>query len=610
TVANVIEKMNKPTIVLSHNKTLAAQLYSELKQLFPNNRVEYFVSNFDYYRPEAYMPSSDTFIDKTSKSNWDLESMRMSCLNALSTRNDTIVVASVAAIYGQLSPSEYRDTFYPIEVGMKIERNKFFLELVKRNYSRNDIDQLPGTFRARGDVIELSPGWTQEYYIKIDMFGDEIEQINKVDVLTGEVIKKLTNLTIFPADAYTTKPETIEKGVLTIEAELASRLEYFKETGKLLEAQRLEQRTKNDIDNLKEFGVTSGIENYSRHFDGRSVGDKPYTILDYLPKDSLMIIDESHMMIPQIKAMYNGDRARKSNLVDYGFRLPSALDNRPLKFEEWEQGFNFQKIFVSATPAEYELDLTGGEIVSQIIRPTGLLDPTIEVAPIDGQVENIFDRIQMQKRRKERTIILTTTKRMAEELTRYLQEKGEKVAYMHSEHKAFERDEILRKFRKGVYDTIIGINLLREGIDIPEVSLILILDADKESFFRSTSALVQMVGRAARNVNGHVVLYGNFISKSMQETIDVTAARRKTQDEYNIKHNIDPTTIVKPIPDPINGQNIDGAIDQFLAGPRKDKKMRQKIIDDLRNQMLKASKDMDYERAGQLRDVIIELEVE
>ena len=610
TIANVINQINKPTIVLSHNKTLAAQLYSELKQLFPNNRVEYFVSNFDYYRPEAYMPSSDTFIDKTSKSNWDLESMRMSCLNALSTRADTIVVASVASIYGQLPPSEYRKTFYPIEVGMEIDRTKFFLELVKRNYSRNDIDQLPGTFRARGDVIEISPGWTQEYYLRIDMFGKEIEKINKVDVLTGEVIKKLTDLTIFPADAYTTRPEVIEKGVETIEAELKKRLKYFKDNGKLLEAQRLEQRTINDIDNLKEFGVTAGIENYSRHFDGRDMGERPYTILDYMPKDSLMVIDESHMMIPQIKAMYNGDRARKSNLVEYGFRLPSALDNRPLKFEEWEQAFKMQKIFVSATPAEYELNLTKGEVVSQIIRPTGLLDPTIEVAEIDGQVENIYDRIQLQKRKKERTIILTTTKRMAEELTRYLQEKGEKVAYMHSEHKAFERDEILRKFRKGIFDTLIGINLLREGIDIPEVSLILILDADKESFFRSTSALVQMVGRAARNENGHVVLYGNFVSRSMQETIDVTESRRKLQEEYNEKHNITPTTIVKPIPDPINGQAIEGAIDQFLSGSRKDKKMKKKIIDDLRNQMLQASKTMDYERAAQLRDIIIELEVE
>jgi len=610
TIANVINETNRPAIILSHNKTLAAQLYSELKSFFPENRVEYFVSYFDYYRPEAYLPSSDTFIDKTSKGNWDLEAMRMSTLNALLTRRDTIVVASVAAIYGHLSPEEYKASFYPIEVGMNIKRREFFIELVKRNYSRNNIDLKPGTFRARGDVIEIAPGWTDEYYMRIDMFGDEIEAITKVDTLTGEVIKKMSNATIFPGDAYTTKPETITKAIKTIKIELEERLKEFKKENKLLEAQRLEQRVKADIESLEEFGITPGIENYARHMDGRSEGQRSYTLFDYLPKDALIVIDESHMMIPQISAMYNGDRARKENLVDYGFRLPSALDNRPLRLDEFESEFHHQRIFVSATPGEYELEKTDGEVVSQIIRPTGLLDPTIEVVSTKGQIEDIYDRIQKQKKKNERTFILTTTKRMAEELSRYLQEKKEKIAYIHSEHKTFERDEIMRKLRKGVYDTVIGINLIREGIDVPEVSLILVLDADKESFFRSTKSLIQIVGRAARNENGHVVFYGDKITKSMQEAIDETNRRRKIQDEFNRKNNISPKTIIKPIPAPISGQSIDGAIDKFIGKKKKDKKEKDKLIRELRAQMLSAARKLEFERATQIRDIILELEGE
>ncbi|WP_373317534.1 excinuclease ABC subunit UvrB [Candidatus Mycoplasma mahonii] len=608
TIANVIQNQNRPVIVLSHNKTLAAQLYSELKSFFPENRVEYFISNFDYYRPEAYMPSSDTFIDKTSKSNWDLESMRMSSLNALSTRRDTIVVASVAAIYGALSPDEYRASFYPIEVGMKIDRKDFFAELVKRNYSRNNVTLEPGNFRARGDVIELAPGWTSEYYIKIDMFGDVIEQIMRVDVLTGEVLRKHQDMTIFPANAYTTKKETIDRVVVDIEKELIPRLAYFKENGKLLEAQRLEERTNSDLESLKEFGVTSGIENYSRHLDGRKVGERPYTILDYMPNDALMILDESHMMIPQLHAMYKGDFSRKSNLVNYGFRLPSALDNRPLKFEEFESDFSFQKIYISATPSAYEVDKADGVVVSQIIRPTGLLDPTIEVVPIKGQVEDIYDRLQKQKKKKQRTFIMTTTKRTAEELTRFLQEKNEKVMYMHSEHKTFEREEILRKLRKGIYDTVIGINLLREGIDIPEVSLILILDADKESFMRGKTSLIQMIGRAARNKDGHVIFYGDVITKSMKGAMDETQRRRDIQEKSNIKHTIIPQTIVKPIPKSIDADSKRGSLKEFMNGEKLNKESKKAFIDDLRTQMLKASKDMDYERAAHLRDLILELE--
>ncbi len=610
TIAHVIANFNKPTIVLSHNKTLAAQLYTELKRLFPNNHVEYFISNFDYYRPEAYVPTTDTYIDKTSKSNWDIEAMRMSALNSLLTHQDTIVVASVAAIYGQLSPREYVANFMKLFVGQKIKRSDLIIELVKRNYIRNDIQLGPANFRVRGDNIELSPSWTQEFYIRISLFNDEIETISEIDALTGEIIKRLQERLIYPGTAYTTRPSVIKRAIKTIEIELKERLQELQNQNKLLEYQRLEQRTKFDLESLDEYGICSGIENYSRHLEGRAPGERPFTVLDYFSKDALMIIDESHMMIPQLNAMYNGDRSRKMTLVEYGFRLPSALDNRPLQFSEFEK-FAFPTIYVSATPSEYELSKANHQFVSQIVRPTGLLDPQIEITPTVNQVEDIFNRIQTQKSKNERTFILTTTKRMAEELSRYLKERGEKVAYIHSEYKTFERDEILRKLRKGVYDTVVGVNLIREGIDIPEVSLMCVLDADKESFFRSTKSLIQIIGRAARNVNGLVVFYGDKITKSMQEAIDETNRRRELQIAYNQKHHITPQTIFKPIPDPINGHTIDQAIEQFMSpSAHKNKKATQELIKDLRKQMLNASKNLNFERAAQLRDVIIELEVD
>ena len=625
TIANVIKNADKTTIVLSHNKTLAGQLFSELKSLFPNNNVEYFISNFDYYRPEAYMPSSDTFIDKTSKSNWDIEAMRMSAANALLSGERTIIVASVASIYGQLDPKEYEKSFFELRVGKEITRRDLISYLVQRNYVRNDIDNKPGTFRARGDIIEIMPGYTDQFIIRIEQFGNEVEAIREIDYVTGEVRRNWKRYTVYPASSYTTSQEAINIASKTIRTELEERLKEFKIQNKLLEAQRLEQRTLADIDSLEEYGVTNGIENYSRHFDQRKPGQRPFSILDYVIENAkkrnetpLLVIDESHMMIPQLNAMYNGDRARKMNLVEYGFRLPSALDNRPLKFEEFENDFpEFQKIYVSATPGPYELELTDGVITSQIVRPTGLLDPTIEVVPTKGQVEDMYDRIQKQKVKNERTFILTMTKRMSEELTKYFQERGEKVSYLHSEHKTFQRDEILRKLRLGVYDVVIGINLLKEGIDIPEVSLVLILDADKESFFRSTNSLIQIIGRAARNSNGHAILYADKITKSMKTAMEETERRRVIQIAYNEKHGIIPTTIVKEIPKPLNPEqdnalnillNDDISQTDKLIEMKKHPETIKKEIERTRGKMLKFARNMDFERAAQMRDLILELE--
>ena len=625
-IANVIAQTDRTTIVLSHNKTLAGQLYSELKSFFPNDRVEYFISNFDYYRPEAYMPSSDTYINKTSKTNQDIEAMRMSTANALVSGERTIVVASVASIYGAQNPIEYANLFFELRMGQLINRDDLLLKLVHRGYTRNDIDNKPGTFRARGDVIEIAPSFTSDFFYRIEQFGEEIEGIKKVDYLTGEILKVFSNgITIFPAQAYMTRKEVVEKAIKTIEKELKEQIENFKSKNLLLEAQRIEQRTLADIDSLKEYGIVSGIENYSRHFEERKAGQRPPTILDYIVYNSkkrntkpLMIIDESHMMIPQLNAMYNGDRARKQNLVDYGFRLPSALDNRPLKFKEFEKDFDFvQKIFVSATPSEYEIDKSHGEIVPQIVRPTGLLDPTIEIVPIKGQVEDIFDRLQKIKKNKSRALILTTTKRMAEELTNFLQLRGEKIAYIHSDFKTFQRDEIIRKLRIGVYDAIIGINLIREGIDIPEVSEVLILDADKESFFRSTKSLIQIIGRAARNENGNVVMYADNETKSMKEAIDETNRRRQIQIDYNTKNNIKPKTIQKEIPEPLNPEqekSIDFLLDENISEKDRLLKISQnqdsikKEIERIRGRMFKASREMNFEKAAQLRDLILELE--
>lgn len=611
TIANVISHFNKPVIILSHNKTLASQLYSELKGFFPENRVEYFVSYFDYYRPEAYLPQKDVYVDKTSKTNQDLEAMRMASLNALTMRKDSIVVASVAAIYGSVNPEEYKSSFFNIELGMTIKRNTFFINLIKRQYKRNNIELTPGCFSVKGDVIEIAPAWTSDYLIRIEFFGDEIEKIARIDPLTKKVRKFYNFQVIFPAAIYSVQDKTIHRAVNLIKHELEERLDFFKSNGKLLEYQRLNDRTTNDIDSLLEFGYCSGIENYARHIDGRDENEKPFTILDYLPKDSLVIIDESHMMIPQLNAMYKGDRARKENLVEYGFRLPSALDNRPLRFDEFEK-YDFQRIFVSATPGDYEVDLVEGEIVSQIIRPTGLLDPTIEIFPSINQIENIYDRIQDQVKKNERTFILTTTKRTSEELTKHFQTLGVKIAYIHSDHKTLERNEILRKLRKGVYDVVIGINLLREGIDIPEISLILVLDADKESFFRSTRSLIQITGRAARNVSGHVVFYADEISKSMQEAIDDNKFKRGLQEKYNKENNITPQTIIKSIPEPIQGHDLQNAIDYVLKQNNKKAKKTEiiKVIEGLRKEMRDAAKQLEFERATEIRDIIFELEAE
>ncbi len=613
TIANVISQVQRPVLVLSHNKTLASQLYSELKQFFPNNNVEYFVSYFDYYRPEAYMPKTDVYVEKTSKTNHDLEMMRMSTLNSLLTSRDTIVVASVAAIYGANKPEEYEDSFFSVEVNQEIKRQDFFMNLVKKQYHRNQIAIETGEFSVKGDVIEIAPGWTNEYNIRIELFDNKIESISKLDPLTKKVISKENKVIIFPASSYVIQNENINGTIELIELELEQRLKQFKKENKELEYQRLKDRVKNDVDSLREFGYCSGIENYSRHIDRRKEGEKPYTLLDYLPKDTLLIIDESHMMIPQLNGMYNGDRSRKLNLVDYGFRLPSALDNRPLRFDEFENDYDFQKIFISATPAEYELNLTQGEVVTQYVRPTGLLDPIIEIRSSKNQVDDMYDEIQNQIKNKLRTIIVTTTKKTAEELTKHFQSKKMKIAYIHSEHKTLERNEILRKLRKGIYDVVIGINLLREGIDLPEVGMIMVLDADKESFFRSKSSLIQIVGRAARNENGKVIFYADSISKSMQATIDDNLMKRNLQIEYNKKNGIIPKTVVKPIFEPIQGHDITNAIELLQkqkANSKAKEENKENIIKSLRKEMKIAADKLDFERATQIRDLILEIESE
>ena len=603
TIANIIAKSNRPAIILSHNKTLAAQLYSEFKGLFPKNHVEYFVSHFDYYRPEAYKPGSDTYIDKTSKSNWDLDAMRMSSLNSLLSYKDTIVVASVAAIYGALNPKEYKSMFYFISVGEIIKRKLLLKNLVARNYKRNNTTLIPGSFRVKGDVIEIAPGWTDEYIIRLDIFDDQIEEIAIVDSLEHKVIKKKNKIIIFPADSYTIKENTVKESIKKIKKELKERLIQLEQEHKILEYQRLNERVTQDLEHLQEFGICPGMENYALYMDKREMKDLPYTIFDYLPKDAIIIIDESHMMMPQIKGMFKADRSRKQTLVDYGFRLPSALGNRPLNFQEFEK-IPFQRIFVSATPNEYEIDKSLGVVVEQIIRPTGLLDPKIEVVSKKNQIEDMYDRILNQIKNNERTFILTTTIRMAEELTRYFQEKGIKAAYIHSELKTFERSEVLRKLRKGAFEIVIGINLLREGIDVPEVSLMLVLDADIESFMRTSKSLIQISGRAARNVNGKVIFYANTISRSMKIAMDETKRRRKIQNEYNKKHNITPKTIVKKIQDPLNANDITNVMQKY-----KNKKLSKKaIVEDLRNQMLRASKSLNFEKAAKLRDLIIEIQ--
>lgn len=610
TVSNVIAQVNKPTLVLAHNKTLAGQLYSELKEFFPENRVEYFVSNFDFYQPEAYIPKSDTYIDKNAKTNYEIEMLRSAAMNSLLERRDTIVVASVASIYGLGNPEQYREMIFSLRVGQEIDRRELLTYLVDRQYQRNDIEQSKGTFRVRGDVIEIVPGHTESWLIRIELFGDEVEGISEVDPLTGKVLGRYKTYTIYPAYGYVTKKEQMLRACDTISEELKVRLQYFKDAMKPLEYERLDQRTRHDIEMLREVGMCPGIENYSRHIDGRLAGQRPYTLIDYFPDDFLMIIDESHVMLPQVRGMFNGDRSRKETLVEYGFRLPSALDNRPLRFEEFEDIIH-QVIYVSATPGDYELEKTHGEYAEQIIRPTGLLDPIIDVRPTKNQIDDLIDEIHERIEKNERVLITTLTKRMAEDLSAYLKEVGLKVAYLHSDTKTLERTEILRDLRLGKHDVLVGINLLREGLDLPEVSLVCILDADKEGFLRSERSLIQTIGRAARNANGKVIMYGDHITESMQKAIDETNRRRQIQEAYNKEHHIIPQTIHKEIHDLIQGkETMEEASSLLQKGKKATKQAKKKLIDDLEKEMKEAAKVLDFERAMELRDIILELKGE
>ena len=606
TMANIIEQTQRPTLVLVHNKTLAGQLYSEFKELFPNNRVEYFVSNFDFYQPEAYIPKSDTYIDKNAVMNEEIEMLRTSAINSVIERRDTIVVASVASIYGLTDPDEYKRLVFDIRVGETININGFLKRLVDAQYKRNNLDPAPGTFRVRGDTIELIPtNVSENEVIRIELFGDEIEKITHLNLLTGEVKHRYNTYPIFPAYDHASTHERIKHATETIKEELKERLEFFKSNEKYLEAERLEMRTNHDVESMLEFGICPGIENYSRHIDRRKPGERPFCLVDYFPKDFLLFIDESHVTFPQLRGMYNGDRSRKETLVEYGFRLPSALDNRPLRFEDFESLIN-QVICTSATPGDYELEKTDNEIVEQIIRPTGLLDPVIEVRPTVGQVEDLLHEIKVRNGRNERTMIVTLTIRMAEDLTNYLKERGIKVAYLHHETKTLERSEIIYQLRKGKYDVLIGINLLREGLDIPEVSLICILDADKEGFLRSGRSLIQVTGRAARNARGLVVMYADNITDSMRYCIDETNRRRTIQKAYNDENGIVPTTIIKEIRAPI--RNSDDEISEMIQlskhGTRKEREAK---VKDLEKQMHQAAKDLDFEKAAELRDIILEL---
>ncbi len=607
TVSNVIAKVNKPTLVLSHNKTLAGQLYSELKEFFPNNRVEYFVSNFDFYQPEAYIPGSDTYIDKSTKTNYEIEMLRSSAMNSLLDRDDVIVVASVASIYGLGNPDKYREMIFAVRVGQILDRKELLTYLVDRQYHRNDLEQTKGTFRVRGDTIEIVPGHTDSWLIRIELFGDEVERITEVDPLNGHILNAYSQYTIYPATGYVTTKEQMDIAANNIEKELEERLEFFLAENKLLEHQRLEQRTRHDIEMLREVGMCPGIENYSMHIDGRARGERPYTLIDYFPKDFLLVVDESHVMLPQVRGMYNGDRSRKETLVEYGFRLPSALDNRPLQFNEFENILH-QAIYVSATPGDYELERVHGDVVQQIIRPTGLLDPLIEVRSSKGQIDDLISEIYERQKKNERVLITTLTIRMTEDLTGYLKELGIKVAYLHTETKTLERTEILRDLRLGKYDVLVGINLLREGLDLPEVSLVAILDADKEGFLRNYRSLIQTIGRAARNANGQVIMYADKMTDSMERAIEETKRRRAIQDEYNQVHGIIPQTIQKEIREAIHGkETMDNVSDLVKKGKKAPKKAKKQLIADLEKEMKAAAKALDFERAMELRDMIIEL---
>ncbi|GIO33347.1 MULTISPECIES: excinuclease ABC subunit UvrB [Paenibacillus] len=610
TIAQTIAKVNRPTLVIAHNKTLAAQLASEFKEFFPNNSVDYFVSYYDYYQPEAYIPSSDTYIEKDSSINEEIDKLRHSATSSLFERRDVIIVASVSCIYGLGSPSEYSSLLLSLRIGMEKPRNQILSRLVDIQYQRNDINFVRGTFRVRGDVLEIFPASQGEHAIRVEFFGDEIERITEIDVLTGELIGEREHVAIFPASHFVTKEETMRIALKNIERELEERLEYFRSEGKLLEAQRLEQRTRYDIEMMKEIGFCSGIENYSGPLTFRERGATPYTLLDYFPDDFLIVVDESHVTIPQIRAMYNGDRARKTVLVDHGFRLPSALDNRPLQFEEFEDKVN-QIIYVSATPGPYEMEHCN-TMVEQIIRPTGLLDPVIEVRPTEGQIDDLIGEIRERIDRDERVLVTTLTKKMAEDLTDYLKEIGIKVRYLHSDIKTLERMAILRDLRLGVFHVLIGINLLREGLDLPEVSLVAILDADKEGFLRSERSLIQTIGRAARNSEGFVLMYGDQITESMDKAIKETARRRGLQIAYNEKHGITPQTIRKKVRDVIEATKVAESKAEYLtdAAGKMSKKERQSVIQRLEAEMKEAAKNLQFERAAELRDALLELKAE
>ncbi|WP_028403347.1 excinuclease ABC subunit UvrB [Ectobacillus panaciterrae] len=610
TMSNVIKEVNKPTLVIAHNKTLAGQLYSEFKEFFPNNAVEYFVSYYDYYQPEAYVPQTDTFIEKDAQINDEIDKLRHSATSSLFERHDVIIVASVSCIYGLGSPEEYKELVVSLRTGMEKGRDELLRQLVDVQYARNDINFQRGTFRVRGDVVEIFPASRSEHCIRIEFFGDEIDRIREVDALTGEVLAERDHAAIFPASHFVTREEKMRVAIGNIEKELEERLKELRDNDKLLEAQRLEQRTRYDLEMMREMGFCSGIENYSRHLTLRPPGSTPYTLMDYFPKDFLIVVDESHVSLPQVRGMFNGDQARKQVLIDHGFRLPSALDNRPLRFEEFEEKTN-QIVYVSATPGPYELEHSP-EVVEQIIRPTGLLDPTIDVRPIEGQIDDLLGEIQDRIAKNERVLVTTLTKKMSEDLTDYLKDIGIKVNYLHSEIKTLERIEIIRDLRLGKYDVLVGINLLREGLDIPEVSLVTILDADKEGFLRSERSLIQTIGRAARNANGHVIMYADKMTNSMELAINETKRRREIQEAYNEKHGITPQTIRKEIRDVIRATTAAEEEVRYEATPVKKmtKEERANMIARLEIEMKEAARALDFERAAELRDLVIELKAE
>lgn len=613
TISNVIAKANKPTLILSHNKTLAGQLYGEMKKFFPNNAVEYFVSYYDYYQPEAYVPSSDTYIEKDASINDEIDKLRHAATSALLERNDVIVVASVSSIFGLGDPREYRDHVLSLHVGQEIERNQLLRDLVEIQFDRNDIDFQRGRFRVHGDVVEIFPASRDERALRVEFFGDEIDRIREVDALTGEIVGDREQVSIFPATHFLTSDDIMDTALPQIEAEMKEQVAKFTQEGKPLEAERIQQRTTYDIEMMREMGYTNGIENYSRYMDGRKPGEPPFTLLDFFPKDFLLVVDESHQTMPQVRGMYNGDRARKQQLIDYGFRLPSALDNRPLKLSEFEERVN-QVIYMSATPGPYEQEQTD-HVVQQIIRPTGLLDPKVEVRPVMGQIDDLVGEINQRIEKNERVLITTLTKKMSEDLTDYLKDLGLKVKYLHSDIKTLERTQIIRELRLGKFDVLVGINLLREGLDIPEVSLVAILDADKEGFLRNERSLIQTIGRAARNANGQVIMYADTITASMQAAIDETKRRREIQEAYNQAHHIVPKTIIKPIQEAITAvkpAEDAGEIEHDTEFTVKDfkalaKDEQQNLLAELTEQMRSAAKRLDFEQAATLRDTIMEL---